>query len=171
MRVAKAQKYVLKCATYSPPTGSGTDSARGRTINQWFHGREADRVAGSLTAVTQSVSRNPTEARIMNVDLEVVTIPVFNVDKARGFYRDQLGWRLDSDINRDGFRIVQMTPRRRPHVDRVRPRHPPGGRTGLDHRDLPRPGAPFLPAARNASDPNRTSYTSYASFTDRDGNS
>ena len=45
----------------------------------------------------------------MNVNLEVVTIPVSDVDKALDFYRDQLGWRVDADINRDQFRIVQLT--------------------------------------------------------------
>jgi catechol 2,3-dioxygenase-like lactoylglutathione lyase family enzyme len=46
----------------------------------------------------------------MNVNLEVVTVPVSDVDKALDFYRDQLGWRVDADINRDEFRVVQLTP-------------------------------------------------------------
>ena len=42
--------------------------------------------------------------------LEVVVIPVSNVDRAKQFYED-LGWRIDADIARgDAFRIVQITP-------------------------------------------------------------
>ena len=47
----------------------------------------------------------------MNVNLEVVTIPVSDVDKALEFYRDRLGWRVDADIKAGGdIRIVQITP-------------------------------------------------------------
>jgi catechol 2,3-dioxygenase-like lactoylglutathione lyase family enzyme len=51
-------------------------------------------------------------ARIDDVDLklEVVVIPVANVDRAKDFYTG-LGWRLDADFSFDnGFRIVQFTP-------------------------------------------------------------
>jgi predicted enzyme related to lactoylglutathione lyase len=42
--------------------------------------------------------------------LEVVVIPVSNVDRAKGFYQ-QLAWRLDADFPFDnGFRVVQFTP-------------------------------------------------------------
>jgi catechol 2,3-dioxygenase-like lactoylglutathione lyase family enzyme len=42
--------------------------------------------------------------------LEVVVVPVSDVDRAKEFY-DGLGWRLDADIARgEGFRIVQFTP-------------------------------------------------------------
>ena len=43
--------------------------------------------------------------------LEVVVIPVSDVDRAKEFYA-RLGWRLDVDAADDhGFRIVQFTPR------------------------------------------------------------
>lgn len=47
----------------------------------------------------------------MDMKLEVVILPVSDVDRAKGFYVEQLGWRLDADfpIN-DGYRIVQVTP-------------------------------------------------------------
>jgi catechol 2,3-dioxygenase-like lactoylglutathione lyase family enzyme len=46
----------------------------------------------------------------MNFKLEVVVIPVADVDRARNFY-EQLGWRLDADFSADdGFRVVQFTP-------------------------------------------------------------
>jgi catechol 2,3-dioxygenase-like lactoylglutathione lyase family enzyme len=42
--------------------------------------------------------------------LEAVVIPVSDVDRAKGFYTN-LGWRLDADFPFDnGFRIVQFTP-------------------------------------------------------------
>jgi predicted enzyme related to lactoylglutathione lyase len=42
--------------------------------------------------------------------LEVVVIPVSDVDRAKKFYA-KLGWRLDADFRFDnGFRIVQFTP-------------------------------------------------------------
>lgn len=42
--------------------------------------------------------------------LEVVVIPVADVDRALQFYRG-LGWRLDADVTTDpGFRVVQLTP-------------------------------------------------------------
>jgi catechol 2,3-dioxygenase-like lactoylglutathione lyase family enzyme len=42
--------------------------------------------------------------------LEVVTLPVSDVDRAKEFYQS-LGWRLDADIARgDAFRVIQFTP-------------------------------------------------------------
>jgi len=42
--------------------------------------------------------------------LEVVIIPVSDVDRAKMFY-EGLGWRLDADFaNGDDWRLVQMTP-------------------------------------------------------------
>ena len=45
-----------------------------------------------------------------DLKLEVVVIPVSDVDRAKAFY-SRLGWRLDADLSFDnGFRIVQFTP-------------------------------------------------------------
>ena len=42
--------------------------------------------------------------------LEVVVIPVSDVDRAKTFY-GSLGWRLDADLAKDdGYRVVQFTP-------------------------------------------------------------
>jgi catechol 2,3-dioxygenase-like lactoylglutathione lyase family enzyme len=42
--------------------------------------------------------------------LEVVVVPVSDVDKAKHFYQG-LGWRLDADFaNGEDFRVVQLTP-------------------------------------------------------------
>ena len=51
------------------------------------------------------------EVSVVSVDmkLEVVVIPVSDVDRARDFYVN-LDWRVDADIHRDDFRLVQLTP-------------------------------------------------------------
>ena len=49
-------------------------------------------------------------ARAMDMRLEVVVIPVADVERAKGFYGG-LGWRLDADFAAgDGWRVVQFTP-------------------------------------------------------------
>jgi catechol 2,3-dioxygenase-like lactoylglutathione lyase family enzyme len=46
----------------------------------------------------------------MDLKLEVVILPVSDVDRAKQFYKG-LGWREDTDISAgDDFRIVQLTP-------------------------------------------------------------
>ena len=46
----------------------------------------------------------------MDMKLEVVVVPVSNVDRAKQFYK-ALGWREDADFVADeNFRIVQLTP-------------------------------------------------------------
>jgi catechol 2,3-dioxygenase-like lactoylglutathione lyase family enzyme len=46
----------------------------------------------------------------VDLKLEVVVIPVSDVDRAKAFY-EGLGWRLDADFAFDsGFRVVQLTP-------------------------------------------------------------
>ncbi len=46
----------------------------------------------------------------LDMKLEVVVIPVSDVDRAKEFY-SRLGWRLDADrAAGDGFRLVQFTP-------------------------------------------------------------
>lgn len=47
----------------------------------------------------------------MDLKLEVVVVPVSDVDRAKDFYTEQLGFRLDADFPvEDGYRIVQATP-------------------------------------------------------------
>jgi catechol 2,3-dioxygenase-like lactoylglutathione lyase family enzyme len=45
----------------------------------------------------------------MNFKLEVIIIPVSDVDRAKSFY-ENLGWRLDADFATGDFRVVQLTP-------------------------------------------------------------
>jgi catechol 2,3-dioxygenase-like lactoylglutathione lyase family enzyme len=42
--------------------------------------------------------------------LEVVVLPVSDVDRAKAFYTEQLVFRLDADFPvNDGYRVVQVT--------------------------------------------------------------
>ena len=50
------------------------------------------------------------EVDVVDMKLEVVVVPVADVDRAKDFYAG-LGWRLDADVAGDeGFRVVQVTP-------------------------------------------------------------
>jgi catechol 2,3-dioxygenase-like lactoylglutathione lyase family enzyme len=131
----------------------------------------------------------------MNVNLEVVSIPVSDVDRALEFYRDRLGWRVDADIQGGEFRVVQITPTGEGHTSIAFgsgiPSAPPGSQRHLElvtsdivatREELAErgvnvtevyhgPGSPFFPQARiPGPDPDRASYNSYASFEDPDGN-
>ncbi len=54
-------------------------------------------------------SMGPSVATV-DLKLEIVVIPVSDVDRAKDFY-SKLGWRLDADFRFDnGFRVVQFTP-------------------------------------------------------------
>jgi catechol 2,3-dioxygenase-like lactoylglutathione lyase family enzyme len=47
----------------------------------------------------------------MDLRLEVVPMPVSDVDAAKSFYVEQVGFHLDHDVRpNNGMRIVQMTP-------------------------------------------------------------
>jgi catechol 2,3-dioxygenase-like lactoylglutathione lyase family enzyme len=45
----------------------------------------------------------------MDFKLEVIVIPVSDVERAKDFYKS-MDWRLDADVSADNFRLVQMTP-------------------------------------------------------------
>jgi catechol 2,3-dioxygenase-like lactoylglutathione lyase family enzyme len=47
---------------------------------------------------------------VSDLRLEVVIIPVADVDRAKEFYADRLGWRLDANAGEGDFRVVQVTP-------------------------------------------------------------
>jgi catechol 2,3-dioxygenase-like lactoylglutathione lyase family enzyme len=50
------------------------------------------------------------KARGVDMKLEIVVIPVSDVDRAKNFY-SKLGWRLDADFAAgDDFRVIQFTP-------------------------------------------------------------
>jgi predicted enzyme related to lactoylglutathione lyase len=47
----------------------------------------------------------------MDMKLELVPVPVTDVDQAKAFYTDQLGFVLDVDVQpSEGMRVVQLTP-------------------------------------------------------------
>ena len=120
--------------------------------------------------------------------LEVVTLPVSDVDRAKRFY-ESLGWRLDADIARgDNFRVVQLTP---PHSQcsisfgSGLTTAQPGSaqRLLLAVSDIDAARAALVSRGAEVSevfhldggrvpgpDPQGRSYQTYASFTDPDGN-
>jgi catechol 2,3-dioxygenase-like lactoylglutathione lyase family enzyme len=51
------------------------------------------------------------EAGGLDMRLEVVGLPVSDIDRAKDFYATKLGWRLDADFDvSEDFRVVQVTP-------------------------------------------------------------
>ena len=63
-----------------------------------------------MTSTQVSSESGSQHAELPDLNLEVVVIPVADVDRAKGFYGD-LGWRLDADVApNDDVRLVQFTP-------------------------------------------------------------
>ena len=128
------------------------------------------------------------ELGTVDLRLEVVTIPVSDVDRAKNFYQ-RLGWRLDADIAAgDTFRVVQFTP---PHsaCSVAFGIGVTTGEPGSVHRlmlivdDIDRARADLISRGAEVSDlfhlaggrvggrdPQNRSYQTYASFSDPDGN-
>jgi catechol 2,3-dioxygenase-like lactoylglutathione lyase family enzyme len=130
--------------------------------------------------------------RTVDMKLEVVVIPVSDVEHAKRFYGG-LGWRVDADfVVGDTFRVVQFTPPGSPssiHFGTGLTSAVPGSAQGLflvvsdieaARAELVRRGVevsevfhragPGKPAV-SGRDPERRSYVSYATFADPDGNS
>jgi catechol 2,3-dioxygenase-like lactoylglutathione lyase family enzyme len=127
----------------------------------------------------------------VDMHLEVMIIPVSDVDRAKEFYQ-LLGWRFDDDVAPlDGLRIVQFTPPGSgasitfgTGLTTAAPGSAEAGLVVSDieaaHDDLARRGAdpseiwhgpPFPAEARQPGpDPQRTSYGSFCSVSDPDGN-
>jgi catechol 2,3-dioxygenase-like lactoylglutathione lyase family enzyme len=122
--------------------------------------------------------------------LEVVVLPVSDVDRAKHFY-EQLGWRLDADFARGSdFRVVQFTPpgsATSVHFGKGLTPAAPGSLQNLylvvydiesARADLVGRGVTVseifhkTPAtdASAGPDPERQSYASFATFEDPDGN-
>jgi catechol 2,3-dioxygenase-like lactoylglutathione lyase family enzyme len=143
-------------------------------------------------SATEATSASPNGAvRQVDMHLEVDIIPVSDVDRAKAFYQ-RLGWRLDDDVAPlDGLRIVQFTaPGSATSITfgtgltTAAPGSAEGGLTvsdieaahdeltsrGIDTSEIWH-GPPFPVEARQpGTDPERTSYGSFCSFSDPDGN-
>src|SRR5215475_12479824 len=64
----------------------------------------------SSTQISSEQATRDSSAESVDLKLEVVVIPVSDVERAKKFY-GRLGWRLDADFPFDnGFRVVQFTP-------------------------------------------------------------
>jgi predicted enzyme related to lactoylglutathione lyase len=63
----------------------------------------------TTTAIRSQEATAGTRGRQVDLKLEVVTIPVSDVDRAKEFYGG-LGWRLDADFRDGDERAVQFTP-------------------------------------------------------------
>lgn len=144
----------------------------------------------STQARSNPATKNAT-ARTVDMKLEVVAIPVSDIERAKRFYAD-LGWRLDADfVIGEQFRGIQFTP---PgsfcsiHFGTGVTSAAPGSASGLylvvsdieaAHADLVKRGVEVSEVfhrapgedAGSGPDPARRSYSSYASFKDPDGNS
>jgi catechol 2,3-dioxygenase-like lactoylglutathione lyase family enzyme len=127
----------------------------------------------------------------VEMKLEVEIIPVSDVERSKRFYQ-RLGWRFDDDISPvDGVRIVQFTPLGSARsvtfgkgITSAAPGSAEGALVVADieaaHDDLIGRGVdtsnvwhgpPFPREARQPGpDPKRTSYGSFLSFNDPDGN-
>jgi len=133
------------------------------------------------------------------MNLEVVVIPVSDVDRAKEFY-GRLGWRLDVDRTGDNFRLIQFTPpgsgcsvqfgtnitsaapgsAQNLHliVSDIEAVHDGLVRRGVEVSEVFHCSTGFICRFRDADTdgrvsgpaPDRTSYGSYASFSDPDGN-
>jgi len=65
---------------------------------------------GTLDEIGKKEAINTAGKARVEMKLEVIVIPVSDVDRAKDFYT-KLGWRLDADFAFDnGFRVVQFTP-------------------------------------------------------------
>ncbi|MET4278385.1 MULTISPECIES: VOC family protein [unclassified Bradyrhizobium] len=59
---------------------------------------------------TDKFANKPSTSRGVDQRLEVIVIPVSDVDRAKAFYA-RLGWRLDADFaSGDDWRVIQFTP-------------------------------------------------------------
>jgi catechol 2,3-dioxygenase-like lactoylglutathione lyase family enzyme len=131
------------------------------------------------------------EMRVPDMKLEVVVIPVSDVDRAKRFYGG-LGWRLDADfVKGDAFRVVQFTPPGSScsiHFGKGVTSAEPGSaqRLYLVVSDIEAARAELVERGVDVSDvfhraaigegpvsgpdPERRSYNSFATFSDPDGN-
>ena len=142
----------------------------------------------SSTDASSNTSMEMPKPATIGMKLEVVTLPVTDVDRAKRFYQN-LGWRMDADITRgDAFRAVQLTPPHSPCSIAFRTgltTDEPGSvqRLLLVVADIDATRADLISRGVEVSevfhlaggrvpgpDPQGRSYQTYAAFSDPDGN-
>ena len=150
----------------------------------------------SSTDVRNETSTEVPAPGVVDMNLEVIVIAVADVEKAKEFYSD-LGWRLDADVTRgEDFRLVQFTPPgsgcsvqfginltsaapgsgQSPYliVSDIEAARADLVARGVEVSEVfheGSPGARFHEASRVAGpSPDRSSYGSFATFSDPDGN-
>src|SRR5262249_8681699 len=146
----------------------------------------------STTAVRSQDATPDARVRQVDMKLEVVVIPVSDVERAKEFY-GSLGWRLDADFTIGDSRVVQFTPPGSGclvHFGKNRRSAPPGSAENLflivsdiqaAHNDVARRGVAVSevyhyaginrlnPAARlSGPTPDGLSYRSFVTFRDPD---
>lgn len=144
----------------------------------------------STTAIhTKDTAADPRLGQV-DLKLEVVTIPVSDMDRAKEFY-GSLGWRLDADFKNGSDRAIQFTPPGSPCSIHFAASGQPGSAQGLflvvsdiqaARDELMRRGVQVSEVFHFAAGPgpfggqvsgiapDRLSYGSYATFKDPDGN-
>jgi catechol 2,3-dioxygenase-like lactoylglutathione lyase family enzyme len=145
-----------------------------------------------MTSTDTDTSASPTPDPVAGEwRLEVIGLPVSDVERAKDFYVNTLGWRLDADFNvSESFWVVQVTPPGSPcsiHFGTGITAMAPGS---LDHTylvvtDLESARADLVARGVEVSEifhmlpgeeaqpglaPEHGTYQSYASFADPDGN-
>jgi catechol 2,3-dioxygenase-like lactoylglutathione lyase family enzyme len=145
----------------------------------------------STQTSNESATHIPSAATV-DLKLEVVVIPVADVDRSKRFY-EGLGWRLDADFRgADNWRGVQVTPPGSPcsiHFGKGITTATPGSVKNLylvvsdmesARKELVARGATvsepfhfsgFGEPPVSGPEPNGSSYGTYATFSDPDGNS
>ena len=144
----------------------------------------------STTAVPSHASTADRGVGQIDLKLEVITIPVSDMDRSKDFYGD-LGWRLDADFKNGNERAIQFTPPGSGCSIHFGTKGKPGSAQGLflvvsdieaARNDLVRRGvkvseifhfaaspAPFGGMVSGPA-PEHGTYGSYATFSDPDGN-
>jgi catechol 2,3-dioxygenase-like lactoylglutathione lyase family enzyme len=142
------------------------------------------------TALRSEPAIETARARTLDMKLEVIVIPVSDVDRAKRFY-GSLGWRLDADFVVGDGRLIQFTPPGSScsiHFGTGIAAAVPGSAQGLflvvsdieaAHADLVARGVDVSEVFHRAGPgkppvsgphPERRSYFSHATFRDPDGN-
>ena len=123
----------------------------------------------------------------MDYKLELIVVPVSDVDRAKAFYAEAAGFHVDDDHQAGSFRVVQLSPPGSSCAIALMPNEAAGSVHGLHLvvADLPAACAELSGRGVEVSEPfhfgpqgqtgglhpERSDYASFATFSDPDGNS